>query len=72
MILAKNDPFTKEEIENLKYYKTYIKTVIDIEKKVCCAGARMHFEEEKLLLEQGSSSAAFGVGGDRSWHPYNR
>ncbi len=63
MILVKSDAFTEEEIEKLKYYKTYIKTVIDIEKKVCSAGARMHFEEEKLLLEQGSSQRSLWGGG---------
>jgi hypothetical protein len=55
MIITKNIPFTKEEIETLKEeYDFFIKTVIDIEKKICSAGANMHFENEKVLLEQVS------------------
>ena len=45
MIITKDTPFFKEEIEKLKEeFDSYIKTVIDIEKKVCSAGANRHFE----------------------------
>lgn len=55
MIITKNIPFTKEEIEKLReQFDSYIKTVIDIKKKVCSAGCDRHFESEKILLEQGS------------------
>lgn len=45
MIITKLEPFTKEEIKKLRQvFDTYIKTVIDIEKKVCSAGCNRHFE----------------------------
>jgi len=47
MIITKTEPFTKEEIKNLQeQFETYIKTVIDLENKICSAGMRMHFEGE--------------------------
>lgn len=53
MIITKSKPFTKEEIEKLQEeFDVYIKTVIDVERKVCSAGANRHFESEKILLEQ--------------------
>lgn len=64
MIITKSEPFTKEEIEKLKeQFEFYIKTVIDIEKKVCSAGCDRHFESEKLLLEQGSKQDDLWGGG---------
>lgn len=55
MIITKSEPFTKEEIEKLKeVFDVYIKTVIDIKKKICSAGADRHYESEKILLEEGS------------------
>lgn len=55
MIITKSSPFTKEEIEKLKeLFNVYIKTVIDVERKVCSAGADRHFESEKVLLDGGS------------------
>jgi 5'(3')-deoxyribonucleotidase len=52
MIITKSEPFTKAEIEKLKeLYDVYIKTVIDIQRKVCSAGAERHFESEKILLD---------------------
>lgn len=54
MIITKKEPFTKEEIEKLRdEFDVYIKTVIDIRKKVCSAGASRHFESEKILLDKG-------------------
>lgn len=64
MILTKKKPFTKEEIEKLKeVFDIYIKTVIDIEKKICSAGMDWHFEGEKILLAQGSSQSDVWGGG---------
>lgn len=64
MILTKQTPYTKEEIRKLReLFDMYIKTVIDIEKKVCSAGADRHFESEKILLEQGSKQSDLWGGG---------
>lgn len=64
MIITKSKPFTKEEIKNLReLFDIYIKTVIDIEKKICSAGADRHFESEKILLEQGSKQSNLWGGG---------
>ena len=64
MIITKNTPYTKEEIEKLKeQFGTYIKTVIDIQEKVCSAGADRHFDSEKILLEQGSRQSDLWGGG---------
>lgn len=64
MIITKSEPFTKEEIEQVReQFDSYIKTVIDIEKRVCSAGAGRHFESEKILLEQGSSQTNIWGGG---------
>jgi hypothetical protein len=64
MIITKSEPFTKNEIDGLKeMFKVYIKTVIDIENKICIAGMNMHFEGEKILLEQGSKQSNIWGGG---------
>ena len=64
MIITKNSPFTKEEIEKLREeFDSYIKTVIDIEKKICSAGQNRHFESEVILLEQGSLQSNLWGGG---------
>lgn len=64
MIITKSEPFTKEEIEKLKeVFDIYIKTVIDINKKVCSAGMDRHFEGEAVLLEQGSKQSDIWGGG---------
>lgn len=64
MILAKTTPFTSREIAQLSQeFLVYIKTVIDIEKKICVAGMNRHFEGEQLLLEQGSQQSTIWGGG---------
>ncbi len=64
MIIAKSEPFSKEEIEKLcEQFGFYIKTVIDINKKVCSAGASRHFESEKILLDEGSKQSDLWGGG---------
>jgi len=62
VIITKKKPYTKEEIGKLsEEFETYIKTVIDIDKKICCAGANRHFENEAILLKDGSSKKVFGA-----------
>lgn len=64
MIITKSTPYTKEEIKNLQeVFDTYIKTVIDIGKKICSAGCDLHFESKKILLGQGSKQSDLWGGG---------
>lgn len=64
MIITKSQPFTKEEIEKLKeQFDLYIKTVIDINKKICSAGMDRHFEGEQILLKKGSKQSDLWGGG---------
>lgn len=64
MTITKNSPYTKDEIQKLReLFDVYIKTVIDIKKKVCSAGCDRHFDSEKLLLEQGSMQEDLWGGG---------
>lgn len=64
MIITKAAPYTNDEIEKLKEdFKVYIKTVIDIEKKICSAGCHRHFESEAKLLEKGSKQSNLWGGG---------
>lgn len=64
MVITKTEPFTKEEIERLKErFDVYIKTVIDIQRKICSAGSDRHFESEKKLLEDGSRQSDLWGGG---------
>lgn len=64
MIITKKEPFAPSEIEQLKeVFDTYIKTVIDIDKKICSAGCDRHFESEELLLKSGSKQEDIWGGG---------
>ena len=64
MIITKEDPFTIEEINQLKeQFEVYIKTVIDIKKGICSAGMDRHFEGEQLLLKKGSNQSELWGGG---------
>ncbi len=64
MIITKTEPFTPAEIEKTKeVFGSYIKTVIDVEKRICSAGASRHFESEAILLEQGSKQTDIWGGG---------
>lgn len=64
MILTKKDPFSKEEIQKLsEEFETYIKTVIDLENKICSAGANRHFENEAVLLKKGAKQSNLWGGG---------
>ncbi|QQG40916.1 MAG: hypothetical protein HYV37_01165 [Candidatus Levyibacteriota bacterium] len=64
MLLTKSSPFTLEEIEKLKeQFDPYIKTVIDINRKVCSAGIDRHFEGEQILLKEDSKQSNIWGGG---------
>ena len=64
MILTKPDFFTVQEVQQLRIeFDVYIKTVIDIEKKICSAGMNRHFEGEQILLHQGSQQKDLWGGG---------
>lgn len=64
MIITKSKPFTKNEIEKVKEsFGVYIKTVIDIKRRVCSAGADRHFESEKILLDEESEQSDLWGGG---------
>ena len=64
MIITKSEPFSKKEIEKLRErFDVYIKTVIDIEEKICSAGCDRHYESEKILLDHGSQQDHLWGGG---------
>lgn len=64
MIITKSSPFTKDEVKKLrKQFDTYIKTVIDLEKKICSAGCDRHFQSEQILIAKGSNQKDIWGGG---------
>ncbi|MEK7070182.1 MAG: DUF5674 family protein [Patescibacteria group bacterium] len=64
MIITQSKPYSKEEVEKLKeQFGMYIKTVFDIDKKICSAGCDRHFDSEQLLLEKGSKQENLWGGG---------
>lgn len=64
MIVTKFEPFTQEEIEKLREkFDVYIKTVIDVKKRICSAGCDRHFESEAILLNNGSKQEDIWGGG---------
>ncbi len=64
MIITKSEPYTKEETGKLReLFDVYIKTVIDVERKICSAGADRHFDSEQILLQQGSRQDDLWGGG---------
>ncbi len=64
MIITSSEPYSQEQIEQLKeQFEVYIKTVIDIDKKICSAGMDRHFEGEQILLQQGSQQSNLWGGG---------
>lgn len=64
MIITKTKPFNNEEVEKVKeLFDVYIKTVIDVKRKICSAGMDRHFEGEKILLDQGSKQSDVWGGG---------
>ncbi len=64
MIILTSKPYTLAKIEQLKeLFEVYIKTVIDIELKICVAGMDRHFEGEQMLLKEGSFQSDIWGGG---------
>lgn len=64
MIILSAEPYTAEQIKRLKeQFEVYIKTVIDVDLKVCVAGMDRHFEGEQMLLKEGSSQQNIWGGG---------
>ncbi|KKU95353.1 hypothetical protein A2875_04300 [Candidatus Gottesmanbacteria bacterium RIFCSPHIGHO2_01_FULL_46_14] len=64
MIVTSSSPLTLEEIAQVKErFGVYVKTVIDIRKKICSAGMDRHFEGENILLESGSRQSDIWGGG---------
>ncbi len=64
MIITKSEPFSQEEIEQLReVFEIYIKTVIDLKNKKCSAGMDRHFEGEQILLAEGSLQSDVWGGG---------
>lgn len=64
MIITKSQPYTKEEIKKLRaQFDVYIKTVIDVGRKICSAGCDRHFESERALLDSGSKQSELWGGG---------
>lgn len=64
MTIQTSKSYTLEQIEQLKeLFEVYIKTVIDVHRKICIAGMDRHFEGEQMLLKDGSSQKAIWGGG---------
>jgi hypothetical protein len=56
LILLLRAAATSEQIEQmLEEHKFYIKTAIDIDRRVLVGGGEAHFDCEQILLEAGSS-----------------
>ncbi len=58
-------PINQEELEKLaeEIGKFFVKVVVDLEKGILCAGAKMHFEEEQELINHGSQQNNLWGGG---------
>lgn len=64
VIITKDKPYTVEEIKTLsEQFEVYIKTVIDVERKICSAGCDRCVDSEQLLLQSGSLQKNLWGGG---------
>lgn len=64
VIILKDKKATKSEIEKMSYeYGSYIKVVVDVEKRVLAGGGQYHADEERLLLEYGCKQGNLWGGG---------
>jgi len=64
MIIKTITPYSQDQLTGLKeQFDVYIKTVIDIQKKVCIAGMDRHFEGETILIKDGSKQSDLWGGG---------
>ncbi|BAZ09886.1 hypothetical protein NIES4071_17000 [Calothrix sp. NIES-4071] len=67
MILLLRNSATTEQIEQmLEEHRFYIKTAVDIERRVLAGGGDMHYDCEQVLLKDGSKQeniwgASFGI-----------
>ena len=64
MILIITKKITPDELKKVSTdLAGYIKFVVDIEKGILAAGGKMHFEDEKKLLDNGSKQENLWGGG---------
>ena len=64
MIIILTKKITPEQLKKASEdIEGYVKFVVDIEKKILAAGGKMHFEDEKKLLENGSKQEDLWGGG---------
>lgn len=64
MIITSDEPFSQEQLEQLKEeLDPMIKTVFDFESKICSAGAFRHYQNEEILLKKGSKQGSLWGGG---------
>ena len=64
MIIILIKKITPEELKKVSEdIEGYVKLVVDLEKGILAAGGRMHFEDEKKLLENGSKQENLWGGG---------
>ena len=55
---------SKEQLQELaKHFDGYIKVVVDIERGILSGGGDRHFDEEKILLDNGSLQKNLWGGG---------
>ncbi|BAZ50288.1 hypothetical protein NIES4103_29040 [Nostoc sp. NIES-4103] len=55
MILLLHERATPEQFEQLlQQHKFYIKTAVDIERRIVAAGGELHYDCEQALLDDGS------------------
>lgn len=65
MIKIITSPINQQEFEelSLEIGGFFVKVVIDLEKRILAAGAKMHFDEEQELLQLGSKQQNLWGGG---------
>ena len=64
MIIILTKKITSEQLKQVSEdIEGYVKFVIDLERQILAAGGRMHFEDEKELLDNGSKQENLWGGG---------
>lgn len=63
-----HQPIPKVTIERLarEEFEDMIKFVVDLERRIICAGGGLHSDEEQMLLDEGSSQQSLW-GGNYYW-----
>ena len=53
------EPIPKETVQRLanEEFENMVKFVVDLDRRVICAGGGLHSDEEAMLLEEGSEQA---------------